>query len=184
MYGNISEDDFEIISENVVLKPISMRDTEEIYREFTTDITTFMYPKAAEDISEIEAFILKSMETNEAGTNLQIVIRERRTGDFLGCGGVHQLDKEEPELGIWIRKGAHGHGYGMEAVSALILWAAKNLPCRSLVYPVDRRNFASRRIPERHGGTIVREFRETSAGGMELDLVEYRVDLDQYRRLQ
>ncbi len=183
MYGNIPEDFFEIVSDHVVIKPISMRDAAEIYREFTSEITTYMYPKAADDISEIEAFIQKSMETNEAGTNLQIVIREKETGDFLGCGGVHQLVKEEPELGIWIKKGAHGHGYGLEAVSALILWAAKNLPCRSLVYPVDRRNFASRRIPEHHGGAIVREFRETSAGGVELDLVEYRVDLVQYRRL-
>jgi RimJ/RimL family protein N-acetyltransferase len=97
------------------------------------------------------------------------------TGEFLGHGGMHDVDSPTPELGIWLKKSAHGQKYGIEAVTAVVHWACDNLDVRYLRYPVDRRNVPSRRIPEALGGVIEAEYGWTSDAGRELDLVEYRI---------
>jgi len=111
----------------LTLKLISPEYTEHIFKEFTSDITTFMYPKAAEDISETEVFVKNSIKDNEEGKELQIVILKQDTGEFLGCGGLHHIDRSTPELGIWLKKSAHGNGYGKEAIIGLKSWADENL---------------------------------------------------------
>jgi ribosomal-protein-alanine N-acetyltransferase len=60
-------------------------------------------------------------------------------------------------------------------VSALARWAFENLDVRYLIYPVDRRNTASRRIPESLGGIIEAEYEKTNESGRVLDEVEYRI---------
>jgi RimJ/RimL family protein N-acetyltransferase len=80
-----------------------------------------------------------------------------------------------PEAGIWIKLSAHGHGFGFEAVEGLITWASQTLGVHEIRYPVMIENLPSRRIPERLGGTIVRQFGKANAAGVMRDLVEYRI---------
>ena len=70
---------------------------------------------------------------------------------------------------------AHGHGFGFEAVAALADWTVATLIIEQLVYPVDRRNAASRRIPERLGGVFEGEYTQINASGNLLELLEYRI---------
>lgn len=42
----------EIKSEGLRLVPISLEHDQDIFQEFTTEITTYMFPKPADDISE------------------------------------------------------------------------------------------------------------------------------------
>jgi RimJ/RimL family protein N-acetyltransferase len=79
----------------------------------------------------------------------------------------------DPELGIWTKKSSHNNGYGIEAMNGLIEWVNKNIKFDYLKYPVDKRNKASRRIPERNNGKIVKEYKNKGLGGKELDEVEY-----------
>ena len=116
-----------------------------------------------------------SIKENKAGTNLQMVVLNKETGDFLGCAGLHKIDEKTPELGIWIKKSAHGHGYGKEAMHALKSWADQNLNYDYILYPVDTRNVVSRRIPESLGGKITREYSLVSETGRKLHMVEYRI---------
>jgi RNA binding exosome subunit len=44
------------------------------------------------------------------------------------------------------------------------------------VYPVDRRNAASRKIPEALGGEVVSTTMTTGQAGNPLELVTYRID--------
>jgi RimJ/RimL family protein N-acetyltransferase len=162
----------------LLMVPITGTWREDIFREFTSDITTWMYPAPAADISETDQFIASSIETLAAGTNFQVVILKRSTGEFLGCSGLHKLDTPNPELGIWIKKSAHGQGYGREAIAGLVNWAGKNLTCDHLVYPVDRRNTPSRKIPESLGGIMKREFKAKGMSGNALDLIEYWIQRD------
>jgi RimJ/RimL family protein N-acetyltransferase len=99
----------------------------------------------------------------------------KETGEYLGGGGVHAIQPETAELGIWIKKSAHGNAYGREAVTALARWAFESLSVRYLIYPVDRRNLASRKIPESLGARIEAEYPKVNASGNVLDIVEYRV---------
>jgi RimJ/RimL family protein N-acetyltransferase len=160
---------------NLCLKGISLGYKDDIFREFTPGIATYMSPKPAERIDETVEFISTSIKENKEGSNLQIVILDKTSKDFLGCGGLHHIDQKTPELGIWIKKSAHGHGYGKEAVTALKEWADKNLDYEYILYPVDSENLASRRIPESFGGEIFREYDHVSMSGKKLHLLEYRI---------
>ena len=149
---------------------------EDVFDSFTAEITTYMFPAPAKAIEETADFLRGARESNEAGTHLQVVILQGESREFIGHGGLHHIDTPTPEIGIWIKKTAHRNGYGLEAVTGLVDWALANLSFDYLIYPVDRRNAPSRRIPEALGGNVAREYRQTNASGDELDLLEYRIE--------
>jgi len=64
---------------------------------------------------------------------------------------------------------------GSEAIEALCGWAAEEIDCEYLKYPVDRANVPSRRIPESQGGEIEDEYDLISPDGRTLNIVEYRI---------
>ena len=160
-------------SERLRLVPIEEKYANEIYTEFTPEVTQYMFPKPAENIEETLGFIHSALQGLEQGNNLQMVIVLKNTEEFIGCIGLHDIDTQAPEVGIWTKKSSHGHSYGFEAGTAIIQWAFDHLACDHLVYPVDRRNIASRRIPARHGGKIMKEYKKIKAKGFELDEYEY-----------
>lgn len=164
-----------IETKNLYLRAISLTYKDDIFKEFTEEITTHMFPKPADKIEETIDFIETSSKENKEGSNFQIVILDKKSKEFLGCGGIHHIDQKTPELGIWIKKSAHGQGYGKEAVIGLKEWADANLDYEYILYPVDARNLASRRIPEFLGGKIAREYQEINMSGRILNLVEYRI---------
>jgi ribosomal-protein-alanine N-acetyltransferase len=162
-------------SERLTLQPISMNDKEDIFREFTSEITVFMAPNPAKKIEETENFIHLSHEKMERGEEIIFAILKKENNEFLGCAGLHHMDTHVPEFGIWIKKSAHGNGFGLEAVHAIKKWVDENLEYEHIYYPVAKENFASRKIPESMGGKVVREFVGTKHDGTLLDEVEYRI---------
>jgi [ribosomal protein S5]-alanine N-acetyltransferase len=80
----------EIITNRLVLKAIDMQYKTEIFREFTAEITTYMYPRTANDISDTESFIQESLTGLREGYNLQLVILKKDTKEFFGCTGIHR----------------------------------------------------------------------------------------------
>ena len=160
---------------NLCLKAITFDYDQDIFREFTPEITTHMYPKPADKIEQTQDFIKSSIKENKQGSNLQIVILHKQSKEFLGCGGLHNINTKTPELGIWIKKSAHGHGYGKQAIIALKEWADKNLDYNYLIYPVAAENIASRKIPEFFGAKVAREYDKKGMAGNTLHLLEYRI---------
>jgi len=164
-----------IESDRLLLLPISMQYKDDIFREFTSEITTFMYPAPAKDISEIETFIENSLKGLAEGSNLQLVITKKDTQEFLGCAGLHHIDGKTPEMGVWIKKSAHGNKYGNEAMFAVKKWADENLNYDCLIYPVADQNIPSRKIPEALGGKIENEYDKKGLGGNKYHCLEYRI---------
>ena len=162
-----------IETEHLILKPIDYSYANDIFSHFTHEIALYMYPEPSENIEGVNTFIEMSISSLEQGNNLQLVCIKKVSKEFIGCAGMHEIGTIAPELGIWIKKAAHGHGYGLEAISALIKWSRENIDFEYLRYPVDKRNYASRRIPEWNGGIIKREFKSINQRGFELDQVEY-----------
>ncbi len=162
--------------ERVRLVTLTRECTREIFENFTPEITRFMIPAPARDITDTEAFIEDALEKQLRGSDFHWVIQRHRSGEFLGVCGLHLRDEfPEPELGIWIKKAAHGNGYGSEAISGIVRWAAQHVIFSHLVYPVDRRNSSSRKIAESLGGKIIMEKKITSMTGAELDEVVYAI---------
>jgi len=157
------------------LKSTSEKYAQDIFKEFSEKITTFMHSKAADDISETLAFIKMSQNKMSKSEELQVVILDKGTDEFLGHGGIRKLNTNTPELGIWIKESAHGNNYGKEVISALKEWIDNNLQYKYIVYPVDKRNIPSRKIAESLGGVIESSYKKKSMSGNILDEVEYRI---------
>ena len=60
----------------------------------------------------------------------------------------------------------------MEAICG---WAADEIECDYIKYPVDRANSASRRIPESLGAKVEDEYDRITPDGRTLNNVEYRI---------
>jgi [ribosomal protein S5]-alanine N-acetyltransferase len=164
-----------IETERLRLVPMAMEYAELIFREFKDEITRYMYPETPKRIEDTREWITKALGQINRGTDFPVAVLKKTGGEFLGGAGLHRLDTDRPELGIWIKKSAHGNGYGKEAVFGLKAWADGHIGYEYLVYPVERDNPASRRIPEALGGSISREYVTLSEGGREQDLLEYRI---------
>jgi [ribosomal protein S5]-alanine N-acetyltransferase len=167
----------QIAGDRLWLMAIADRFAPDIFREFTPEITQYMFPSPAEKIEEIEDFIEVSLYNMYMGYDLHFVMVSKATGEFLGCCSLHGEDKvRTPELGIWLKQSAQGHGYGREAVQTLVAWVSQHIDLDYFVYPVDRHNIPSRKIPEFLGGRIVNERQDRTPTGKILDIVVYRID--------
>jgi ribosomal-protein-alanine N-acetyltransferase len=172
-----------IEGDRVTLQSIKESDSPEIFKEFTSEITQYMFPKPAEKIEETLSFIFVSLDGMRGGWDLVLVITRKENGEFFGCCGFHgKRNPRTPELGIWIKKEAHGNKYGREAIITLTSWAVENIDFDYAIYPVDKANIASRKIPEALGGTIFDEKRAKNMSGNYLDEVIYKIPYEILKR--
>lgn len=167
-----------IESERIRLVSISRAFEQNIFEEFTSDVATYMIPKPADTTEETRAFIDMSLEGFTRADNLVFVILDKRTDEFLGCCGLHgRSGVKNPEFGIWLKRSAHGRGLGREAIRTLALWAQERMRLESFIYPVDKRNLPSRKIPESLGGVIFAEGVDEGMAGNVLEEVVYRIPI-------
>ncbi|MBD2568120.1 GNAT family N-acetyltransferase [Anabaena lutea] len=164
-----------ICTNRLLLKPISLKYKEDIFQEFTAEITTYLYASPPRKIVDTEFFINQSLLEMEKGENLIVVLLRKDSQEFLGCSGINQINSKYPQTGIWLKKSAHGQGYATEAITALKSWADENLDYEYLRYPVDRANTSSQRVAEKLGGKIGGEYEHTNLSGKILNVVEYRI---------
>ncbi len=179
---NIDLTGLEVQGQRIILKSISHGYAETIFNEFTPEITRYRMPRAAEKIDETIEFIQSSLSSMHRSSEIIFVILDASSEEFLGCCGFHgREDCQTPELGIWIKVGAHGNGYGRETIYTLCRWAVQNVEFEYAIYPVDRANTPSRRIPESLGGTIYHEAIVETMSGSHLDEVTYKIPLDELK---
>lgn len=164
-----------IDSERLRLLPISSKYREDIFREFTDEITEYMKPPTPKEISETDAFIEKSEKEMREGIEATFVITLKETGEFIGCCGVHKIPSRTPEFGIWTKKSVHGNKYGQEAMRAVKKWLDSNIEYEYIRYPVATVNISSRKVAESLGGKVVREFVGKTGRGIPMEEVEYHI---------
>jgi RimJ/RimL family protein N-acetyltransferase len=167
-----------IETERLLLVPADLKYANEIFKNFNSEITKYMCPKPADNISETKNFLSKSISEMKKGTNFQVIITRKDTHEFIGCAGLHKLTSETPELGIWIKKESFGNKYGQETIKGIVNWAVKQKKWNKARYPVDKRNISSRKIPESLNGVIIKEFKNVNMSNFELDEVEYEISLE------
>lgn len=164
-----------LVSKGLRLRAIKLSDKEDIFCEFTKEITKYMFPMPSESIDGVVSFIKGSLKRMSEGSNIQLVLEDSTSHEFYGCVGLHNMDNKTPEFGIWLKKGIHGHGYGKESIHMLYEFVLKNFNFDYILYPVDRDNIASRKIPESLGGVLKKEYNEETQSGSILNIVEYHV---------
>ncbi len=147
---------------------------EAIFQAFTKAVARYTFPQPTGNSADTEAFIAHAQNLMEQGNELQVVVLDKETGEFLGCAGLHHLDTKHPELGLWFKKSAWGKGYGTETTQALKAFVEEHYTYEYLYYPVAKENNASRHIAEKLGGILQEEGRTTkNANGDPLEEVVY-----------
>ena len=103
----------------------------------------------------------KKTERSKYEKNIDKVFvgRLKETNEFIGVFAIHHVDTKTPELGVWTKLESHGNGYGLEGMTAVKDYAFEHVDFDYLIYPVDRRNYASRNIPQTIGGFIRKEYK-------------------------
>lgn len=162
-----------IKTERLLLRPISLSDSKVIFKSFTSSVARHMTPKPAQHISETESFISCAIKAYHEGRDIQLVIE--KDSEFLGLIGLHsRKGPRTPEIGLWLKEEAWGFGYGNESVLALIDWARNNIYLDEFVYPVDKKNERSKRIPVRLGAKLVSQYKGQRGWAEDLEIEEYR----------
>lgn len=164
-----------IESPRLIQVPISEEYKYDIFNTFTPEVAKYMYPKPHDDIRETEDFISMSLKGIEAGNNLQMVILKKSSNEFLGCSGLHGIDTNTPETGLWLKVSAHGFAYGKETIEAIYNWAKQNTKFKYIKYSVERENISSVKIPEMLGGKVQKEYKMKNMAGRMQDLLEYHI---------
>jgi [ribosomal protein S5]-alanine N-acetyltransferase len=110
-----------ITTDRLQLVVVSDRFASDIFQEFTPEVTRYMFPSPPTAVEETLSFIAESRRAVQAGNTFTFAILSKQTAEFLGCCGLHGKDNARtPELGIWLKQSAHGHGYGREAVHVVV----------------------------------------------------------------
>lgn len=163
-----------IKTERLELVNISLHFYQAIFENFTPKVATFMYPAPFENISIVRSFIDTAINKNNEGLDFQLVITTKEN-EFIGLIGLHHIDREIPEFGIWIKESAWGKGYGKEAVHGLYNIAKNQLKYDIIKYPVDVNNVSSKKIPESLNATTGDTYELKTPSGKILDCVDYKI---------
>lgn len=102
------------------LVPVTSKHTTDIFKYFTNEVTTYMYPCPAKEISETQNIVERWVKQRAEKTDYVYAITLKETAEFLGIAGLHDLNSATPELGIWTKISSHGNHYGREAIGGLL----------------------------------------------------------------
>jgi [ribosomal protein S5]-alanine N-acetyltransferase len=163
-----------IITERLRLQPVSEKFKQVICKEFTAAITRYMPFSPSGDIKDPEAFIADANQQFTDMQSMHLCILEKESSEFLGMCGLHHINTTAIEIGLWLKLSAQQMGYGTETVKALVAFAEKKFAAESLIYPVDKNNIPSRKIPEKIGFVVFSKYQKKKDDTTTLDIVEYR----------
>lgn len=165
---------FALKTERLVIQPFTHAYLEDYYQEFTDEITKYQYPDSFPDVETANQLVSGFVADMNRGEMLELVILTR-DGVFLGSLEVFGLREETPEIGLWLKKSAHGQGYGYEALKAVI--DSLNATKRYLyyLYEADVRNTPSIRLAQKFQCKKDGLEEITTESGKKLMLQTYRI---------
>jgi len=162
-----------IQTNRLILKPVHEGYIDDINSGFTPKVTEFMPFNPNGDKNEIIHFVENSKKGLIKKTDIVFVIMDYNE-QFMGCCGIHNINPVSIEVGLWLKEEFQSKGYGSEIVSGLIAFIENNFNFEYILYPVDRENVRSRRIPEKLGFMVFKTYAEQKNELINLNIIEYR----------
>lgn len=162
-----------IRSERTIIAPFDMKDLNDYFNGFNTDITKFQWPDPFASVEEARSMLQGFLDEMNRGETLLLSILSQ-TDAFLGSVEVHGLQGDCPELGVWIVGQEQNKGYAYEALNAVLDYVRSAYHKDAFYYEVDRRNTGSikllRKLEEKYE-IIEQELEKlTTDSGKELEL--------------
>ncbi len=165
-----------IASERLSLNAFAPADATLVFAAIDRTMARFMVWDPPTSLEAFERTGADWLARMEKGADLPLLIRLAATEEFLGMATLQNVDTAEPRLGIWLKEGSHGTGYGREAGHAVLGWLHDVLRVEFVHYPVVAGDIPSKRLAEALGGRKGGSHTQRKAGGIELKVLEYRID--------
>jgi RimJ/RimL family protein N-acetyltransferase len=173
LWGDLSQT--LIMSARLTLRAFTAADAPETFAETNDRIAKYMSWNLPVSEKAFRAIWQGHISNMKAGKELHLVIRLTITNEFIGRAGLHPADANLLETGVWIKESAHGHGYGREAVAAVIKWASATFHPSGFLWPVVDENTPSRRLAKALRGEIIGTRQRHKAGDKDRTLLLYRI---------
>ena len=164
-----------IASDRLVLRAFQSGDVADIFAAIDRTMARFMVWDPPSSLAAFQSTAADWESRMLAGTDLPLVIRLKSDDTLLGMATMQNLDTAEPRIGVWMREGAHGKGFGREAGQVALQWAATTLGFAAVHYPVVAGDIPSRRLAEALGGIKGETNTHRKASGVELRVMDYRI---------
>lgn len=168
----------QIETERLRLVPGTVDFAEQIFLEYRDPVIQYMNYGPPESLEVLEERMRNREAEMKEGMQLFMVILLKENNEFLGCMALEDLKAENPEMGGWLKKSAHGHGYGREAAAKLKKWAEEKLEYDHILWPCAVANTASRKLAESLGGKVHREYEKTTARGTTHPFLDYWIPIN------
>ena len=108
-----------LVSERLQLEPLTAEWLDDLVEQNTGNVAR--YSEKFVDHHEAHNWINDCQERHERKERLGMVVLAREGRQFLGVASIQKINID-PQLGIWIKEEAQGHGYGQESVKCLVDW--------------------------------------------------------------
>lgn len=140
--GDINREDFNILTDRLFLVPVKEKEADVYYREFNDEVTKFQYASPFKSKEEAKNLIKNFVVLAKMGMNLMLSIYDKKN-NFVGSIELYGLNKDIPEIGIWICEKFWNKGFGYEALKGVIDYMKKLNLFDGIIYEADKRNISS-----------------------------------------
>lgn len=142
-----------ITTPRLQLELLSMKYIQEIFKEFTDEVTKTLRASTPKRIEEEEERVNKSEEKYKKWTDMNLVVTDTQ-GNFIWCCGVMHVNTNTPEIWLRIKQSERGKWYGKEMVWALIKRVETHKDVEYIVYKAHKDNIGTRKIVESFGWVL------------------------------
>jgi len=129
---------------------LSMKYIEEIYKEFTDNVTKTLRTSTPKSLEDEKNRVIRSQAQYDEWTSMELVVTDKED-NFIWCCSIMRLDTSTPEVWLRLKQSARGQWYGKEMIDGLIQRIEKNKTFDYIVYRAKTDNIATRKIAESFG---------------------------------
>ena len=152
------------------LELVSMKYVEEIFKEFTDEVTKTLRASTPKKIEEEAERVIRSQEKYKQWTDMNLVVTDTQ-GNFIWWCGIMHVNTPTPEIWLRIKQSERRKWYGKEMVWALIKRLETYKDFEYIVYRAQKGNMGTRKIVESFGWIL-----QLNAEGKENIFMEPKFD--------
>lgn len=167
-----------LTTERLVLRQLAPDDFE-LIRKIHSDPRVMAIYGGVFDEQKTHEYIQRNIDRYSRDGAGFYAITLKDSGELIGCGGIVMQETDqgiEPEIGYQMRYDRWGKGYATEMALGCMKYAFETMKADHIISLIRPDNLASRRVAEKNGLTVDREF----AWNGELHLV-YRINLEEWQ---
>ncbi len=105
-------------------------------------------------IEQEREYITSAIECRRNSQSFECFIFDKESKELIGSIGISDLEKSEPNLGLWIRKEYQGQWFATEIYRAMLEWAKMETNFEFFKHAVNPENTASIRLAEKFNGKL------------------------------